>query len=350
MTSSLLQIIFLACDCALASLDSSVSRALIEVVTRLAKMGVFVYVMSSEKKSKLEGLFPDKEVGLSAEFGCFYRHPDFSNITVNLSNKRGIPGFSPVCKPASLPAETSENDVVVNSSRPNPAGEVACGSWVPLVSEAELSWKNRVMPIFKVYAKSISSSFLEERDATAVWRSTAKDPTHRSWQALELKKLITDATTNMFLTSFIENDVLVLKPTIIDRSKAITSILEDHGIVYNEKSIINDPNSYLLTQAHTIGDKRQGKQLDSPLSICDGNICILASDSRFEDHQFLSLFGKVMNVLGKSPSVGDTSRLNNTIILFVGGKKHKGSQYYLDSIEDLITLLKNISTHLTTKI
>lgn len=327
------------------------SKEFIDAITRLAKCKVLVYVMSAEKKSRLEELFPDGTVGLSAELGCFYKHPCFANIHTG-SSEGGLNDIVYAHKPT-----YDENHATNVNSSPNIDGHNGALSsdvghsthkWISLVSETESSWKKKVMPIFELYAKSIPQSRLEDKDINVVWHSKSEDQTHRSWQALELKEVITNATMNMFLTTFIDNKKLILKPTSTDRCIAITSILQDYNSA-NEKLISyrGMPYRYKISSNSILQTNTSDRQPDTAVKINDDDICILASDSRYEDEQFQSLFGGININTVKSPFKAKAVRPRNAMMFFVGGKKHAGAQYYLDDTRSLINLLNFIAASLS---
>lgn len=128
-----------------------------------------IYLLSSRDRSHLASWFgqtrsdgervkntPLLPLGLIAEDGQFYRHPD----------------------------QAAEWTLT------NSAAEVAPG-------EMELQWKHEIQPILNYYTERTPGSFLEIKERSISWHYRDADPDYGVWQARELQAHLSDYCTTM---------------------------------------------------------------------------------------------------------------------------------------------------------
>ncbi|KAF6004263.1 Trehalose-6-P synthase/phosphatase complex synthase subunit [Cyanidiococcus yangmingshanensis] len=128
-----------------------------------------IYLLSSRDKTHLESWFgqmhsdgerssnaPQLPLGLIAEDGQFYRHPD---------------------RTAAWKLTSS-------------AAEAAPG-------ETELQWKHEILPILNYYTERTPGSFLEIKERSISWHYRDADPDYGVWQARELQAHLSDYCTTM---------------------------------------------------------------------------------------------------------------------------------------------------------
>lgn len=118
------------------------SVRVVEILTRLAEMpDTFVYVMSGRDREHLEEWFGPSRIGLIAEHGCFYRHPE----SLGLGDE-----------------------------------------WCVVAGFEDDSWKGMIRPLIRFYCERTPGSFLEEKEVrrrrrplilSAYGRGTLERPT-----------------------------------------------------------------------------------------------------------------------------------------------------------------------------
>ena len=112
---------------------STPSSRLLETLTTLASHpNTFVYVLSGRGRQHLDEWFKNARVGLSAEHGCFYKHPDCVTHVAEDSLKNEI-------------IDDAENNIIGNG-------------WYKTVDQVETSpWKDTIRPLFKHYTVHIAA-------------------------------------------------------------------------------------------------------------------------------------------------------------------------------------------------
>ncbi|KAH9990884.1 alpha-trehalose-phosphate synthase [Russula vinacea] len=179
----------------------SIPTEAIEVVKRLSEDSRNeVWLLSGLPVKMLDGLARDTPtVGFVAENGCFVKP---------------IPGKS---------------------------GE---SSWITMVANFNLTWKNSCIEILNYFTERTPGSFIEERDASIVWRyfsgDEAVDSGDRAWarrQAAEAQNHIFDSLGERYGLRIIpgRNAFLVL-PNYISRSTAVGAILHAGGPTYSPRA------------------------------------------------------------------------------------------------------------------
>eukprot|EP01132_Coremiostelium_polycephalum_P005338 gene5338-6658_t len=96
-----------------------------------------IYLLSGRDKKTLGEWFHGLNIGLSAEYGCFFKNPDSDE-------------------------------------------------WEQVVPSMDLSWKETIRPLFKYFALRTPGSFFEEKEMLFTWHYRNADPVFGSIQAREL--------------------------------------------------------------------------------------------------------------------------------------------------------------------
>ncbi|KAJ7139621.1 alpha,alpha-trehalose-phosphate synthase [Mycena epipterygia] len=158
-------------------------------------------------------------IGIVAENGCFIRpktapHRASSMGSPALNGRRSAAELSPVNTAATLP-----------------------GGWINMVATFNLTWKNSCTEILNYFTERTPGSFVEEREASVVWRfwtgETTSDCGDRQWalrQAAEAQNHIFDSLGERYGLRIIpgDNSFLVL-PNNVSRSTAVGAILHPGG-------------------------------------------------------------------------------------------------------------------------
>ncbi|KAF9007082.1 glycosyltransferase family 20-domain-containing protein [Cyathus striatus] len=114
-------------------------------------------------------------------------------------------------------------------------GASSGGEWINMVSNFNLTWKSACLEILNYFTERTPGSFVEEREASVVWRywtGDAEDP-DRQWarrQAAEAQNHIFDSLGERYGLRIIpgRNSFLVL-PNNVSRSTAVGAILHPGG-------------------------------------------------------------------------------------------------------------------------
>jgi len=124
---------------------------------------------------------------------------------------------------------------------PRKSGE---SSWITMVANFNLTWKNACIEILNYFTERTPGSFVEEREASIVWRyfsgDDAVDAGDRAWarrQAAEAQNHIFDSLGERYGLRIIpgENAFLIL-PNYISRSTAVGAILHAGGPTYSPRA------------------------------------------------------------------------------------------------------------------
>ncbi|KAI9007358.1 glycosyltransferase family 20-domain-containing protein [Gaertneriomyces semiglobifer] len=179
------KIIFLDYDGTLTSLHklpefAKPSSAVLNTLKQLTSMpDVYVYILSGRSRMHLDLWFADTGVGLSAEHGCFYRHPpklgeDFADPDADgddndMTNDEGETAEQPESKAAEIFRRRSNN------------------GWIALVDQVDSAWRDTIRPLFQHYTERTPGSFIEEKEINLTWHYRNADPEFGSWQSAELQ-------------------------------------------------------------------------------------------------------------------------------------------------------------------
>ncbi|KAJ3868933.1 glycosyltransferase family 20 protein [Lentinula novae-zelandiae] len=128
----------------------------------------------------------------------------------------------------------SENGCFLKTIEPSVAG--GTGTWITMVANFNMTWKSSCLEILNYFSERTPGSFVEEREASVVWRfwtGPSEDSSDRQWarrQAAEAQNHIFDSLGERYGLRIIPgaNSFLVL-PTKISRSTAVGAILHPDG-------------------------------------------------------------------------------------------------------------------------
>ncbi|KAF9918800.1 Trehalose-6-P synthase/phosphatase complex synthase subunit [Lobosporangium transversale] len=176
------------------------SRTIDKLRALAAQPNTFVYILSGRDRKHLDAWFRDCNVGLSAEHGCFYRHPT---------------SVAKAIKPAS------------DSQDPTKSVKDAGDGWFRSVDQVDASWRETIRPLFKHYTERTPGSFIEEKEINMTWHYREADPEFGTWQATELQVNLEKLLAHMALSIILGNKTLELRPSSIDKSTSVKAILRD---------------------------------------------------------------------------------------------------------------------------
>ncbi|KAG2226359.1 hypothetical protein INT45_000527 [Circinella minor] len=168
--------------------------------TLASKPDTYVYILSGRGRKHLDAWFDSTGVGLSAEHGCFYKHPVSIRDKVN-------------------PVQSSSHESKLIKEVDN--------NWYCLVEQIDPSWKETIRPLFQHYTERTPGSFIEEKEINLTWHYRNADPEFGSWQATELQVNLEKLLSHMALSIVLGNKTLELRPSSIDKSTAVRNILKD---------------------------------------------------------------------------------------------------------------------------
>lgn len=151
-----------------------------------SKPDTYVYILSGRGRKHLDAWFDSTGVGLSAEHGCFYKHP------VNIRDK-----INPVQTSSSSSHEASSTTTTTSSSK---LVKEEDGKWYCLVEQIDPSWKETIRPLFQHYTERTPGSFIEEKEINLTWHYRNADPEFGSWQATELQVNLEKLLSHMALS------------------------------------------------------------------------------------------------------------------------------------------------------
>lgn len=114
----------------------------------------YVYILSGRTRADLEQLFSNCGVGLSAEHGCFYRHPAKMNFSLTPDLSRSQSGDS---------SRDSDSSVRINNG------------WFVQVDQVESSWRTTIKPLLQHYFERTPGSFIQEKEFNITWDYSNSD-------------------------------------------------------------------------------------------------------------------------------------------------------------------------------
>ncbi|KAI8928849.1 glycosyltransferase family 20-domain-containing protein [Entophlyctis helioformis] len=238
------------------------SASLLSTLTRLAALpNVYVYILSGRSREHLERWFGGTGVGLSAEHGCFYRHPpnlvirspsdlDLTATEDSLdafdgdnrsSHASAISGGSPIHSAApgmTPPAATSTLlptplMATTASSSTSTAGGLSLhrhmsnNGWYAMVDQVDSSWRSTIRPLFQHYTERTPGSFIEEKEINLTWHYRNADPEFGTWQATELQVNLEKILSHMAVSIILGNKTLELRPSMVDKGTSARAILKE---------------------------------------------------------------------------------------------------------------------------
>ncbi|KAI7894428.1 glycosyltransferase family 20-domain-containing protein [Mucor mucedo] len=155
------------------------SDELLEVLTKLAgNPQNVVWVISGRSKHYLEewlGHIPN--LGLSSEHGCFIRDPK---------------------------SET----------------------WVSMLENVDMSWKDDVMEIFEYYTERTPGSFIEQKECSLTWHYRKADPKYGAFQAMEMQNHLEQSVVGKLPIECITGKMNVeIRPSLVNKGVIIKRAL-----------------------------------------------------------------------------------------------------------------------------
>ncbi|KAG9287457.1 hypothetical protein G9A89_023829 [Geosiphon pyriformis] len=177
------------------------SDTIISILKKLqSKPDTYVYILSGRGRSHLDKWFSSTGIGLSAEHGCFYKHPQTLRGHV---------------------------DPIGNCQAEGKTLKEESNSWYKLVEQVDPAWKEAIRPIFQHYLERTPGSFIEEKEINLTWHYRMADPEFGSWQATELQVNLEKVLSHMALSIVLGNKTLEVRPALVDKSTAVRAILKD---------------------------------------------------------------------------------------------------------------------------
>ncbi|KAI9189068.1 Trehalose-6-P synthase/phosphatase complex synthase subunit [Blastocladiella emersonii ATCC 22665] len=175
------------------------SSTIVDTLAALAALpDTFVYVLSGRARQHLSLWFQGTGIGLSAEHGVFYKHPDT---------------FNAAAAPPSTVAPGADMD----------------GGWYRLARHVDRSWRETIRPLFTHYTERTPGSFIEEKETNLTWHYRNADPEFGAWQAAELQVNLEKILAHLPVSVILGNKTLELRPSAVDKAAVARSILRDLG-------------------------------------------------------------------------------------------------------------------------
>lgn len=274
------------------------SSNILSILSNLAKKEhVYVYIISGRSRSHLSQWFDGVGVGLSAEHGCFYRHPEkvFTDVELTVSS-------------SSESAHTAD-------SKTRTAGT---GGWVELVDDVDLTYRDAIRPLLQHYTDRTPGSFIEEKEMNLTWHYRNADPEFGSWQASELNVNLEKILSHMAVSIILGNKTLELRPSAVDKATAAKCILQDFGLV-----LASGENSPAAAITGPILPETAQKmipdfEVDFVLAVGDGKT----------DEIVFSMLGDCLEGCAITATVG---------------KKQTAANFYLEDVQEVSDLLTRLS-------
>ncbi|SRR6266498_120605 len=145
-----------------------------------SKSNTCVYILSGRGREHLDQWFNSTGIGLSAEHGCFYKHPECLKGEVD---------------PAA--SHLAEGKVIKGESN----------GWYRLVEQVDPAWKETIHPLFEHYQERTPGSFIETKEINITWHYRSADPEFGSWQATELQVNLEKLLSHMALSVCIMHNI-----------------------------------------------------------------------------------------------------------------------------------------------
>ncbi|KAJ3217078.1 Trehalose-6-P synthase/phosphatase complex synthase subunit [Dinochytrium kinnereticum] len=244
------------------------STATLESLKRLASQeDVYLYIVSGRSRLHLDLWFSETGVGLSAEHGCFYRHPPKHASIFDNEDDHVPQGIEASSLPNLRTEEVNVDGLAIASSSflgsdmlpvpaPSPAvpyhgdsrssaQHLARGTprrssdgWLALVDQVDSSWRDTIRPLFQHYTERTPGSFIEEKEINITWHYRHADPEFGSWQAAELQVNLEKILSHMAVSIILGNKTLELRPSMVDKASAARAILKDLNVTPDEYFIL----------------------------------------------------------------------------------------------------------------
>lgn len=267
------------------------SSSILNTLELLSKLpNTHVYILSGRSRHHLSQWFHNNrfiDVGLSAEHGCFYKHPPSLNFS-----------------PSNLSPDEAKSY------------RVESDGWYRLVNQVDGSWRETIRPLFQHYTERTPGSFIEEKEVNITWHYRNADPEFGSWQAAELQVNLEKILSHMAVSAVLGTKTVELRPSSVDKSTAVRAILRDLCLHHKDPQAID----FILC----VGDGKTDEVVFGLLNEWSG-----APGS------------SMAAALGTAGSVDDKVGKVETITCTVG-KKQTGAKFYVESVRQVTELLRGI--------
>ncbi|KAJ1721086.1 Trehalose-6-P synthase/phosphatase complex synthase subunit [Coemansia erecta] len=171
-----------------------------------------VYVFSGRTRAHMDAWFRGIDLGLVAEHGLFYRHPQAA-----LEHMQGSPSLA---SSEALPVDAGEADGMHVRRK-------ITDNWYSLVQHTDPQWRETVLPLFQHYTERTPGSFIEEKEIDITWHYRNTDPEFGLWQANELKMNLERVLAHLPLTIVNGNKTVEVRPSRVDKAYALRTIRRD---------------------------------------------------------------------------------------------------------------------------
>ncbi|KAJ2721859.1 Trehalose-6-P synthase/phosphatase complex synthase subunit [Coemansia sp. Benny D115] len=170
-----------------------------------------VYVVSGRIRAHVDKWFRGLDVGLIAEHGLFYRHPQAARNYM----RAGTPG-----------SDTGSDDQGDSAGKSHDRCKLSDG-WYSLVQHTDPQWRATVLPLFQHYTERTPGSFIEEKEVDITWHYRNTDPEFGLWQANELKINLERVLSHLPLMIVNGNKTVEVRPSRVDKASALRAVVKD---------------------------------------------------------------------------------------------------------------------------
>ncbi|KAJ1544358.1 Trehalose-6-P synthase/phosphatase complex synthase subunit [Cladochytrium tenue] len=242
------------------------TKTLLDMLKRASDLpNVYIYIISGRSRFHLDNWFRDVGVGLSAEHGCFYKHPrkfveglghghdsdlaeyipsalpygpPVTNDTADLGDVARLPigldldstlddlELRSRSRAALLPRTPSAQSLV---NVPELTLRRANEGWLALVNGIDGSWRSVVRPLLRHYVDRTPGSYIEEKEVNLTWHYRDADPEFAMWQAAEMLMNMEHLLNHLPVSIVPGTASLELRPSLADKASAVRAIMKDLG-------------------------------------------------------------------------------------------------------------------------
>ncbi|PIA15979.1 trehalose-phosphatase, partial [Coemansia reversa NRRL 1564] len=207
-----------------------------------------VYVASGRVRAHMARWFDGIDVGLVAEHGLFFRHPQAAGL-----------------------------------------GE----DWHCLVEHSDPQWRATVLPLFQHYTERTPGSFIEEKEVDIAWHYRNTDPEFGVWQANELRINLQRVLSHLPLSIVDGRKTVEVRPTKVEKAAAFRAIL-------NALAVASPPPAFAMAIGDSKSDERVFSLLNGDFAATIPNLvtCTVGRKSTHAKY-FLPDVESVLNILAK---------------------------------------------------
>ncbi|KAL7751082.1 Trehalose-6-P synthase/phosphatase complex synthase subunit [Sorochytrium milnesiophthora] len=244
------------------------NSALLSTLRNLSALpNTLVYILSGRSRQHLSMWFEGTGVGLSAEHGCFYKHPDALHFNVDALD------------------EEERKRLTVDED-----------GWVRLVNHIDSSWRDTIRPLFQHYTERTPGSFIEEKEVNITWHYRNADPEFGGWQAAELQVNLEKILSHLAVSIVLGNRTLELRPSSVDKATAVRSILRDLSLQHGG-SASESPESADLIMC--IGDGKTDEVVFSLLAEKPHSVTATVGKKQTAAQYYVESVKEVQDLLNK---------------------------------------------------